>query len=88
MNNVVSKETQDDIQKQTNIIVTSHSQRLAQLQSQLLEEERLGADHNLIPSYQDFHQNAAQRIKNLIQTENDNFQREIKSLNIFIEQLR
>lgn len=81
---VLSKDTQKDIQNQINSLINSHNERLDKLQVQLLEEEKLGGDHNLIPSYREYHQKAAQRIRDIIKSENDNFQSEIKALKVFL----
>jgi hypothetical protein len=82
---IVSQETQKNIESQITNIIKGHNERLSKFQTQLLEEEKLGADHNLIASYREYHQQAAQRIQNSIKDENENFQKEVKALNSFLE---
>lgn len=74
-----SEKAQQLVEK-TNDLIAAHSQRLSELQKQLLAEERLAGDHSLVLWQRDTHRAAADKIRELIEKENNNFQRELEAL--------
>lgn len=82
---ILPAETADHIEKQLTNIVESHNLRLSELQKQLIYQEQLGGDHTLLVYARDEHQKAAQRIREIIHEENQNFQNELKVLRSFLE---
>lgn len=82
---ILPAKTADHIGKQLTNIVESHNLRLSELQKQLIYQEQLGGDHTLLTVDREKHQKAAQRIREIIREENQNFQNELKSLKSFLE---
>ena len=74
-----SEKAQQLVEK-TNDLIAAHNQRLSELQKQLLAEERLAGDHSLVLWQRDTHRAAADKIRELIEKENNNFQRELEAL--------
>jgi len=82
---VVPPETRKSLEQEVTSLIKAHNERLAELQKQLLNEEQLGADHDLIGSYREYHQEAAQRLREIIRAENGNFQKELNALKSLLE---
>ena len=59
-------------------LVEAHNSRISELQKHLLNEEKLASEGML--KYQKDHYGAAQRIKDIMNEENTNFQKEFQSL--------
>jgi len=82
---IIPDETRNSIETQIDILISSHNDRLAELQKQLLSEEKLSADHNLLSAYRQEHFESASRIKNLIKDENEIFEKQIRLLKSILE---
>jgi len=61
-------------------LIAAHNQRLQELQKQLLYEERLAGDHSLYSTGRETHRAAADKIREVIEKENENFRRELEAL--------
>lgn len=78
-NLILSAETAENIEKQVAELVKAHNLRLSELQKALLDQERKGADKTFILDRKP-HEESAQRIREMIQEENQSFQNELKFL--------
>lgn len=85
-NMILPEKTAKNVENQIDKLIDSHNARLAELQKQLLYEEKLAADHSIL--YSDSrkeHERAAQRIREMIREENQNFQNELGALKSFLQ---